>query len=177
MKPLEQSIEHLNGIHAVLNELDLRAVAAEVGYLRSSRIKAWAPKEAPAGKSDEPPMLLPDKVDVWVANTERMIHSEIAVAARAFDRVLTGQRQLLARISQADAKDLAEAEADGGTCCVCGRIIDTAKGERLLAGRCYADYEYRRRHDGTDTPQEVLDARLEAEVQRQAAVKVKGGRR
>lgn len=177
MKPLEQSIDNLNLIKADLDELNPRAVAAEVGYMRSSRIQAWRPKDAPGAKSNEPPMLLPDHLDVKVRGIEADFHRGIAKMRTGEEEALHAQRRLLAYITPEDAAALAEAEADGGTCCVCGRVIDKRGGERLLAGRCFADYEYRRRHDGTDAPQEVLDARLEAEVIAAAAVKVKGGRR
>lgn len=179
MKPLEESTTNLVLIGADLKLLTPRAVHSEVIYMRGSRIKAWSASEAPAAGSDEPPMLLPDKLDRWIAGREKSYHAAIARMRSAQEEALHIQRQLLARLSQEEARELAEAEAEagGGTCVVCKRFVDKAKGERLLAGRCYADYEYRRRHDGQDAPQAVLDARLEAEVQAQTTRRVKGGRR
>lgn len=179
MKQLEQAVEHLNMIKADLAGLDPRAVHSEVIYMRSSRIKAWSANEAPGAGSDEPPMMLPDRIDAWLGRTERAYHREIEAAAAATARASRLEGQLLARITHEAAQDLVAAEvaAGAGTCVVCSKVIDKAKGERLLEGRCYADYTYRRDHDGRDTPQSLLDARLEREIAAATAAKVKGGRR
>lgn len=176
MKALEQAVEHLNLIRADLAELDPRAVHAEVIYMRGSRVKAWSANEAPGGGSSEPALPLPDRVDRWIAQREREFFRQIEAMAVALERATRAQRQLLARLTQEAAKELAEAEAAGESCAHCGRAIDRGRGERLLTGRCYACYEYRRRNDNQDAPQAVLDARLEREVAAAATAKVPGAK-
>lgn len=177
MKPLEQAIEHLNLIKADLYALDPRAVHAEVLYMRGSRVKAWSANEAPGAGSSEPPMLLPDRLDRWIAQREREFHRQIGAMLTALEAATLAQRQLLARLSQAEAAEIAEAEAAPDVCSNCHEPVDRAKGERLLAGRCFACYEYRRRHDNQDAPESVLAARLEAKIQAAAAARVPGARK
>lgn len=174
MKPLEQSIEAINALRADLDALDPRAVHSEVIYMRGYRLKAWSANEAPGAGSDEPPMLLPDKLDRWLIATERKYHA--AIAAGQIAKALQHQDQILARLTLTAAKEIVAMETASVACAHCGAGIDQAKGQRLLKGRCYACYEYARRHDGQDPPQTVLDARIEAQAAAEAAAKVPGAR-
>lgn len=176
MKPLEQSTEALALVKADLDELDPRAVHSEVIYMRGYRLKAWSANEAPGAGSDEPPMLLPDKLDRWLIATERAYHRAIQAMRAAEETALRAQRQILARLTLTAAKEIVAMETASVACAHCGAAIDQAKGQRLLKGRCYACYEYARRHDGQDPPQTVLDARIEAQVAAEAAAKVPGAR-
>jgi hypothetical protein len=162
--------EDVQRIIEVAKNLAPREVSAEVSLMTGARIKAWAPKPAPA-RSAEHGLPMSDSIDRWYRAKLASYHHNIAAALRSLERAAFEQSEIMLGRGNTElmhdehgapteaALRAVERETSprSGTCANCKRVVEGPPSDRLLSGRCRTCYEYRRRND-VDRPKELWEA-------------------
>ncbi len=148
----------LDDIDKIIAELDPRAVAKEVLYVSSSRLRSPNLDGMPTGQNNEPPLPTVDSDERHVRHEHRRYKDEIAGARSLLARALVRQHELLERMHDEHGTPTDEARilaaGDDETCSNCHVVVLP-----IIGGRCRACYEYHRRHQ-SERPRDLWEQKV-----------------
>lgn len=155
----------------LVNELDPRAVRAEIDLIVAGGQQAWRAKLAPARSAEHAAPGF-DRIDRWARDQQRQYEIHLEAALDELQKAANAQRRLSYGLGNVEplhdehgkptdaAKRIAEGD-DSATCANCHVVINRSKGEKVLAGRCRPCSDYRKR-TGRERPADLWDTAKDA---------------